>query len=158
VHGLTRIGKGVKVIRARKVGLKVCKVQSDRYELMVRDALHGWSRIGSTVICLYLSIDQNRKTPQDVLFWTNWPLPSMCERDEVLHMMREHAIPMKRHNYIQLAYWGGVPDPWRAEHEARLPVELQGLERCTVGRAERTRDRVNAQTDRTRTQNAPAEC
>jgi hypothetical protein len=32
---------------------------------------------------------------------------------------------MKRTNYIQLAYWGEIPDPWTAEREQQLPVELQ---------------------------------
>ena len=49
----------------------------------------------------------------------------MCVRDPVLQTMHEHAIPMKRTNYIQLAYWGEIPDPFTAEHEQQLPVELQ---------------------------------
>jgi hypothetical protein len=29
-------------------------------------------------------------------------------------------------NYLHLAYFGEIPDPRTAEHEANMPIELQG--------------------------------
>jgi hypothetical protein len=39
--------------------------------------------------------------------------------------MRRDGVPITRENYLQMAYFGEVPQPWSAEDEAGLPKELQ---------------------------------
>jgi len=40
-------------------------------------------------------------------------------------MMRRHAIPETRENYLALAYMGGPPEELSAEQELELPVPFQ---------------------------------
>jgi hypothetical protein len=47
------------------------------------------------------------------------------EDDGVLRIMREAGIPVTRENYLHIAYFSEIPDPWGAELEVNLPVELQ---------------------------------
>jgi hypothetical protein len=42
--------------------------------------------------------------------------------------MRAHDVPVTRENCLVLAYPGGPPEPWPAELEVELPVELQQWE------------------------------
>jgi hypothetical protein len=39
--------------------------------------------------------------------------------------MHRYKVPMTRENYLQIAYFGELPDPWTAEHEDELPAALQ---------------------------------
>jgi hypothetical protein len=45
--------------------------------------------------------------------------------DLVVQMMHRYKVPMTRENYLQIAYFGELPDPWTAEHEDELPAALQ---------------------------------
>jgi hypothetical protein len=115
----------VKVTRWPKDSIKVGRLPGDAYERLVRgtpDAGGGWSRIGNAVICIRVVQGSDG---QYVLVWTNWPLPCDCLDNAVLRSMRDHAVPVTRCNYIQLAYRGQEPEPWTAEHEEQLPVPLQ---------------------------------
>jgi hypothetical protein len=47
------------------------------------------------------------------------------EPDDLVALMKRCGIPITRENYLHLAYFGEIPDPWGAELEANLPVELQ---------------------------------
>jgi hypothetical protein len=38
--------------------------------------------------------------------------------------MKRDGIPITRENYLHIAYFGDVPDPWGAELEAELPPQL----------------------------------
>jgi len=46
------------------------------------------------------------------------------EEDGTLGLMREAGTPVTRENYLRLAYMGQLP-VWSAEHEAKLPAQLQ---------------------------------
>jgi hypothetical protein len=50
---------------------------------------------------------------------------SALERDPLLGFMRARGIPLTRENYLDLAYPDGLPDPWTAELEGQLPIELR---------------------------------
>ena len=45
--------------------------------------------------------------------------------EQLLGLMKERGVPVTRENYLHLAFFGEIPDPWTAEHEADLPAELQ---------------------------------
>jgi hypothetical protein len=125
VHERVGIRTTVKVTLWPKGSVKVQRLPGDAYERLVRgtpNAGGGWSRIVNAVICVRVV---QGSSGNYVLFWTNWPLPSDCLDNGVLRVMRDHAIPITRGDYIQLAYRGQVPDPWTAEHEDQLPVQLQ---------------------------------
>jgi hypothetical protein len=39
--------------------------------------------------------------------------------------MQRNGVPITRHRYLKLAYPKGLPKPWTAEDEKRLPASLQ---------------------------------
>jgi hypothetical protein len=39
------------------------------------------------------------------------------------------GTPVTRQDYLHLAYFGEIPDPWTAEHEADMPIEPQDWSR-----------------------------
>jgi hypothetical protein len=47
------------------------------------------------------------------------------EAEELLADMKRKGIAPTRENDLHVAYFGDIPDPWTAEHEADLPAELQ---------------------------------
>jgi hypothetical protein len=52
--------------------------------------------------------------------------PTDSEPDDVLlALMKRDGIPITRENYLHIAYFGDIPEPWGAELEANLPVQLQ---------------------------------
>jgi len=52
--------------------------------------------------------------------------------NELIDWMRENKTPVTRDNYIGLEYGSVIPDPWTAEHEQELPVELQDWSKFTL--------------------------
>ena len=45
--------------------------------------------------------------------------------DGVVRLLKRTHVAVTRENYLHLAYFGQIPDPWTAEHEAELPPYLQ---------------------------------
>jgi hypothetical protein len=39
--------------------------------------------------------------------------------------MLDGGLPLDRETYVNLAYAGGLPDEWTAEHEVELPRPFQ---------------------------------
>jgi hypothetical protein len=52
--------------------------------------------------------------------------------DLVVQMMHRYNIPMTRENYLQIAYFGELPDSWTAEHQDELPAALQDWSKVYV--------------------------
>ena len=46
-------------------------------------------------------------------------------QDHVVELLKTLGIPVTRKNYLEYNYPDGIPEPWTAELEAQLPIELQ---------------------------------
>ena len=45
--------------------------------------------------------------------------------DPLIAWMQRNGVPITRQRYLKLAYPKGLPKPWTAEDEKRLPASLQ---------------------------------
>ena len=45
--------------------------------------------------------------------------------DQVTAFLQSAGLPVTRQTYIEVNWWGAIPDPWTPEDEAELPEELQ---------------------------------
>jgi hypothetical protein len=52
--------------------------------------------------------------------------------DSVVQIMHKYHVAMTRENYLQIAYFGDMPEEWTGAHEDELPAALRDY--CQVGR------------------------
>ena len=45
--------------------------------------------------------------------------------DAVTRLLIQSNLPVTRQNWLEVAYFGQLPDPWTLEHEDELPQALR---------------------------------